>query len=396
MDMMKLSVFVLLALLALLALSSANPLDVRSNTEQRNGLSGSHKTTLNGSMGTDQPSVNVAKFRQKRQVQSSPNVPVQGTILEWVPWNNSLPNGAVSIYNDYVGRTEYVCKYKCHAGFYNPNNNVPYCYYPNQKKEHAGSPFALLVNRDNFEILEWKDDSKGSVPKNSVRTCPDEDIYVGKNKYGLGKVVTEDKAFYLPWKGSEYRYSDNQVLTFNEKVLSQRVDNVRYITDEYKIFNFPPETLYKTTLSNYECHPVVKTDTISKTYQVTQRWDVDVSARIDFKTDFKAKVPVIVSVGVELGAELFFQYSKGNTVTDTITDTISMDITAPPNHSCAISMMRYKYKLTIPFTARLSRTYGSGEVHTTSMTGTYSSVKVGEVRAVVDRCEGLPDAKTCT
>ncbi|XP_034547365.1 natterin-4-like [Notolabrus celidotus] len=346
-------------------------------------------------MGTDQPSVNVAKFRQKRQVQSSPNVPVQGTILEWVPWNNSFPNGAVSIYNDYAGRTEYVCKYKCHAGFYDPSDIVPYCYYAVDKKEYKRKMFEILVNRDNFEILEWKDDSKGSVPKNSVRACPGEDIYVGKNQYGLGRVDPMKKALILARKGGQYSDREYQVLTFNDKVISQRVDNVRYITDDSKISNFPPETLYKTTLSNYECHPVGKTDTLSKTYQVTQRWDVDVSARIDYRTTFRARIPIVAPVGVELSEELSFQYSKGNTVTDTITDTISMDIKAPPNHSCAISMMRYKYKLTIPFTARLSRTYGSGEVHTTSMTGTYSSVKVGEVRAVVDRCEGLPDAKTC-
>uniref|UniRef100_UPI0037E831D2 natterin-3-like n=1 Tax=Semicossyphus pulcher TaxID=241346 RepID=UPI0037E831D2 len=387
---MKLSV---LLLLVLPALSSASPLDISRNTGQREDVNGSPKITMNGSMEMDPPLVTVAKLRQKRQVQSSPSMSVDGSLLEWVTWNTSLPKDAVSIYNQYVDRTDYVCKYKCHAGFYTPVR-PHYCYYPNAKKEQSGFPFEILVNKDNFEILEWKDDSHGSVPKNSVRTCPGEDLYVGKNKYGLGKVDTQNKAFYLPWKGSQYSYKDYQVLTISENIVSQQVSHVRYITDESKIFHFPPETMHKTTLSNYECHPVVKTDTLSKTYQVTQRWDIAFSIRSGVKTSMEVRIPLITSSGIELSTELVFQYSKGNMI-DTITDTVSMDITAPPNHSCAVNMMRYKYKVTIPFTARLSRTYGNGEIHTTSITGTYSSVQVGEVRAVVDRCELLKDSKTC-
>ncbi|KAM7018114.1 natterin-3-like [Tautogolabrus adspersus] len=411
---MKLSV---LLLLALSALSSSSPRDIRSNTERRNAAfdtvdhntlvarlsqlagirdpNGSPKVTVNSSVEMDPPLVTVTKIRQKREVQSSAVMSDGGSILEWVTWNNSLPNDAVSIYNDYVGRTDYVCKYKCHAGFYTPTSNRPYCYYANAKKEHTGFPFEILVKKNNFEILEWKDGSRGSVPKNSVRTCPGENIYVGKNQYGLGKVDTLNKLFYLPWKDTERTFNDYQVLTINENIVSQQIDNVKYITDESKIIHFPPETMHKTTLSNYECHPVVKTDTLSKTYQVTQRWDISSSTRVGGGTSFSIGIPVITSTGIQVSAEEVFQYSKGNTMTDTITDTVSMDITAPPNHSCTINMMRYKYKLTIPFTARLSRTYGNGEIHTTTITGTYSSVQVGEVRAVVDRCKLLSDSKKC-
>uniref|UniRef100_A0A3Q3FGS8 Uncharacterized protein n=1 Tax=Labrus bergylta TaxID=56723 RepID=A0A3Q3FGS8_9LABR len=189
------------------------------------------------------------------------------SFLEWVTWNNSLPNNSVSIYNYYVGRTDYVCKYNRHAGFYSPSKGT-YCHYANAKKEYTGFPFEVLVNKDNFEILEWKCGSRGSVPKNSVRTCPGENMYVGKNKYGLGKVI-QNKAFYLPWKGYEYSYNDYQVLTISENIVRQQIDNVRYITHGSEMIKYPTEIMRVSTIKNLECHPVLRTDTLSKTYQVS-------------------------------------------------------------------------------------------------------------------------------
>lgn len=333
-------------------------------------------------------------LRQKRQVQSSAIIADTGTILEWVTWNNSLPNNTVSIYNEYVDRIDYVCKYLCNAGFYNPSMG-PYCYYPSNRKELRGSPFEILVNKDNFEILQWEDDSYGSVPQNSVRTCPGEDIYVGKNKYGLGEVVTQDKAYFLPWKGYEYWYNYYQVLTINTNVISQQIYDVKYNTSGSKIFKYPPEIVRKTDISNYECRPVVKTDTLSKTYQVERMWDITFSIKIGVKTSISVGIPFITSEGIEISTEATFQFSRKNTVVEAVADSVSVQLTAPPNYTCMVKMMQYKYKADIPFTARLSRTYGNGEIHTISISGTYNSVQIGEVQAVLDRCEPLDNSKPC-
>ncbi|XP_034548474.1 natterin-3-like [Notolabrus celidotus] len=387
--------FSLFLMLTLPALCLTGPLDVRNNTELMDDLSGT-KITDNTSVEMDPLLVTVVKFRQKRQAQSSSIVPSgDGSHLEWVSWSNPLPNGAVSIYNDYTHRTEYVCKYKCYAGFYDPSKTDPKCYYPNQKKEHAGSPFDILVNRDNFEILEWKGGSYGSVPKNSVRTCPDEDIYVGKNKYGLGKVVTKDRAFYLPWKGYEYWYSYYQVLTVRKNIISQEIYDVRYNIDKSEILKYTPEIIRESTIENHECHSVLKTDTLTETDQVTHSWDFTFSVTSGVKTTITVGVPFNTSNGIEISHEATFEYSSGNTVVDTITDTVSVELTAPPNKRCTIQMMRYKSKVTIPFTALIKRTYGNGDVHTVSMTGTYSGMQVGEVKVLLSRCELLDDS-TCT
>merc|ERR1719187_1554517 len=60
--------------------------------------------------------------------------------LEWLTWTGSLPNGAMAIYNGYTERTDYICKYRCEAGFYNPSLG-PYCRYPYGESEYYAREF---------------------------------------------------------------------------------------------------------------------------------------------------------------------------------------------------------------------------------------------------------------
>uniref|UniRef100_A0A669DTI7 Natterin-3 n=1 Tax=Oreochromis niloticus TaxID=8128 RepID=A0A669DTI7_ORENI len=381
--------------LILLILSSASSHDIENTTQQKDGTdsSGIPPTAVNRLMQTNLPLLSVHNFRQKRQVQSSSVVPINGTNLMWVTWNSSLPNHSVSLYNGDTDRVDYICKYKCDAGFYTPSKG-PYCYYPSAI-ENRGFPFEILVNKDNFEILEWKADSYGSVPKNSVWTCSGKQIYVGKNHYGLGKVSTKDKVFYLPYNDKEYSYNNYEVLTINENVISQTIYNVRYNKDHSKVFKFPPEVMHEATISNHECYPVVKTETLSKTYEVQQRWDFTFSIMFGAKTTITAGIPSIVEETLEVSTEVQFQFTTGTTVTESMTDTASVELTVPPNHSCKFSTVRRKEKVEMSFTALLRRTYGDGEIHTTSITGTYDSIQVGKIQAVVDRCELLVKFKPC-
>uniref|UniRef100_A0A3P8TTW4 Natterin-3-like n=1 Tax=Amphiprion percula TaxID=161767 RepID=A0A3P8TTW4_AMPPE len=370
----------LLLLLTLVALSSAAPHDL-------------DKTSLLN-IESSPESAAEASVAQKNSLDSSSIVSDDGTILEWVTWNNSLPNDAVSVYNDDARRTDYICKYKCEAGFYTPSLGL-FCNYPKNKKELRGFPFEVLVNKDNFETLEWKDSSNGSPVQNAVRTCPGVEVYVGKNKYGLGKVVTQDNVFYLPWKGGLYSYRSYQVLTINENIVSQQIEKVVYNTDKFEIISYPPEIIRETAITNYECTPVVKTDSLSKTYQVEQRWDNTYSVRFGVTTTFKAGIPFIAKKGIQISTDVTLQFNRGGSVVESITDTVSVELSAPPNRTCTATMMRYKHKLNIPYTARLKRKYGTGEVRTVIITGTYNSVQVGQVQAEVHRCQPVTDAKLC-
>ncbi|XP_054466391.1 natterin-3-like [Anoplopoma fimbria] len=314
--------------------------------------------------------------------------------LEWLTWAGSVPNGAVAIYNGYTERTDYVCKYKCEAGFYNPSLG-PYCRYPYGDSEFYAPEFEILANRDNFEFLEWKEDSYGSVPQYSVRTCPGVGIYVGKNKYGLGKVVPQFEAFFLPWEGDEYWYKKYQVLTINRDAYSQHITDVKYAIDEVAIFQYPPETMRISGITNNECQTVVKTVTISKTTEVETTWNIGRATMLGITGSITAKIPFIGSGGIELGGEKTLSFSRGTTVVESLSHSVSVELNIPPNHSCRVRMEGRKMKADIPYTARLSRTYRNGETQWTSISGTYDGVQIGEVRAVVDRCEPVPDAQPC-
>ncbi|XP_071377005.1 natterin-3-like [Centroberyx affinis] len=314
--------------------------------------------------------------------------------LKWLTWPGSLPNGAVSIYNNYNGRTDYVCKYGTSAGFYNPSLG-PHCRYPYGNKEYLASSFEILVNKDNFEFLEWKEGSWGSVPQHSVMTGPGVNVYVGKNKYGLGKVVPGFEAFFLPWEGKEYWYKYYEVLTINKDVTSQHVSNVRYAINEAVIVQYPPETMRISGATNNQCQSVVKTVTISKTTEVGKTWNIGQATTLSFKTSVTTEIPYISSTGIEFGTEMTMGFSHGTTKVETLNHSVSVELTVPPNHSCRVYMVGHKFKTDISYTASLSRTYRSGETRWTSITGTYNGVEIGEVQAVIDRCKPVANAQPC-
>ncbi|KAL7392468.1 hypothetical protein ABVT39_025215 [Epinephelus coioides] len=314
---------------------------------------------------------------------------MEKTNLEWQRFNGSLPDGAVSIYNDYVGRTDYVAKCGWSAGFYNPDKG-PYCYYAYGDKEHQGSPFEILVNKDNFEFLEWKDGDHGSVPQNSVSIGPGMEIYVGKNKYGLGKVDVKNTAFFLPWEGSEHWYKNYEVLTLNKEVIRERIFEVKYKTDDINIIKNPPETLDKSVITNHDRNPVTGTAKLEKKTIKEQRWDTSFSFTMGVTTSITAGVPEVCSVGVEVSMETTQEYSQGSSITQDTTHSLAVEYTVPPEHTCTVRMVGYKYIADIPFTARVERTYRNGTTRFTTITGTYKGVQIGDIRAVVDRAEPLP------
>lgn len=314
--------------------------------------------------------------------------------LKWVTWNGSLPNGAVAIFNGYTERTDYVCKVNCEAGFYTASKGAR-CQYPYADKEYASSKFEVLVNVDHFEFLEWVEDSYGSAPQYSVKTCLDRDIYVGKNKYGLGKVVTQHEAFFLPWEGDEYWYKSYQVLAINRDSYSQHISHVEYGIDQMELFQQPPEALKITKVTNLECRDVAKTVTLKKTSTVEKFWDIGRETRNGSISTMKAKVPIISPATVDLTKEQTVTFSEGTTTVESISHSVAVELQVPPNHSCAVRMDGRKMTADIPFTGRLSRTNHRGETHWTYITGTYNDLSVGEVNAVVERCQPVPDAVPC-
>ncbi|XP_014861301.1 PREDICTED: natterin-3-like [Poecilia mexicana] len=333
-----------------------------------------------------------APFRQKIPVNST--LPEFGNTgkLQWATWEGSPPNGAVSIYNNYAKRIDFICKVGCHSGFYNPSKG-PYCHYPDKKKEHRSSSFQVLVNEDKFEILKWKEGSYGSVPQNSVRTCSSEEMYVGKNKYGLGKVDPKDKCFYLPWKGKEYWYMKKYEVLTQMKAEKDLISDVRYHSDRANIFKDPPRTIRSSTVTNHSLRNVTKTVSLTKKTKDERRWDISSSFEQHINISIKASIPRIANKTINFSDQRKHALSAGNTWTEQVSHTVSIQLTVPPNHSCTVKMVGYQYNMDIPFTAHLKRTYEDGETRSAIVSGSYHGVQVGEIRAEVERCKPLSNSK---
>ncbi|XP_054895910.1 natterin-3-like [Poeciliopsis prolifica] len=385
----------MLRLLLLLVLASAS-LQVQPPDE--NGRRG-NVSSLNLHPGDDVDKINSVSvsmvkrvlaslaLKHKRPVNSSlPELGDTG-LLRWEKWNGSLPNGSVSIYNSYFKRTDYICKVGCNSGFYNPSKG-PCCHYPIKNEEKCSSSFQVLVNEDNFEIPVWKEGSYSSVPQNAVRTCSSELMYVGKNEYGLGKVDVKNQRFYLPREGKEYQYKTYEVLT-RMMVEDEIITDVSYVITKAKIIKGLPTTLQSSTTTNRDHNPVKTTVSLTKTTTDERRWDISSSITVGVKTSITAGIPGIVGGNIEISSETTWTFSGGHTWAVQVSHSVSVELTVPPNHSCTVKMVGYQYKMDVPFTARINRTYEDGETRSVIISGNYHGVQVGDIEAVVDPCQPL-------
>ncbi|XP_025916863.1 natterin-3-like [Apteryx mantelli] len=175
--------------------------------EDREVLGHSPAVKLSSTEGKDFSMLSEVKITPRRKRQ------LFGSNLKWVTFTGRLPEWAVSNWNNYAKRQEYVCAVSgCDTGSYSPERG-PYCYYPYGEKERSSTNFKILVNEGNRAWLEWRSASFGNAPSNAVKSCPWEDVYVGRNKYGLGKVHGRHRAFFVVTDGYESWYKYYEVLT---------------------------------------------------------------------------------------------------------------------------------------------------------------------------------------
>ncbi|XP_034025394.1 natterin-2-like [Thalassophryne amazonica] len=318
------------------------------------------------------------------------------TNLHWVKCEGSVPDGAVSIQNTYVSpaRTEYVCKSSCQAGYYSTKDSK--CHYPYGTREMSSSSNCyILVNRDNFELLEWKDGYDGSVPEIAVSTCENNKIYVGKSAYGLGKIDPSNHCLYYVWNGAETCTKTYQALTVNKNIIEQTMKDVKFQTEGVSVIVGKPEVMRSSTVKNQHCHEVKDAVTLTKDISTEERWDVINSVTFDVKTTVTAGFPDIGSGTLEIGTEATWEFTKGDSQTDTQSYSISVPVPVPPKQSCTVSMLAQVNKADIPFTATLIRTYGSGQKTQTKAKGVFRMTQIAEIQANIEQCTIIGDVKDC-
>ncbi|NXL68959.1 NATT3 protein, partial [Chordeiles acutipennis] len=125
---------------------------------------------------------------------------------------------------------EYVCSTRvlgCNTGAYSPQRG-PFCFFPYGEWERRTEDFKILINVGGFEALDWVDNSFGNVPPNAVKGCPAVDVFIGRNRYGLGKVSKEQRAAFMMVDGEEVWYKWYQVLVVKKGPADITISNVLY------------------------------------------------------------------------------------------------------------------------------------------------------------------------
>ncbi|XP_060636653.2 natterin-1-like [Anolis sagrei] len=319
-----------------------------------------------------------------------------GTTVKWVQFEGSVPSGAVSFWNSYhhSRRWEYPCRVSnCAAGYYSPSRG-PFCYYPYGDRERGISPFWVLVNEYDFESLKWEWDSYGGVPRNSISTCPGVELYVGRNRYGLGKVDPANTAFFLGYAGKEYWYKEYEVLTINKDYRSQEITNVRY-KKEQGTYSSHDITLLTTKVNNHHCKSVQKTTALSKTVSFEHRWDIGISLSETVSCSITVGIPKVIGTSWGFSSEKTYSWNKGFTQSESVTYTETVEVNIPPNHSCEVAMEGTIMKANIPFTASVTRYYHNGERRSATVSGVSKNVVVAQVHTEIKRCQPIPDAEPC-
>nr|Q66S25.1 RecName: Full=Natterin-1; Flags: Precursor [Thalassophryne nattereri]AAU11822.1 natterin 1 precursor [Thalassophryne nattereri] len=317
------------------------------------------------------------------------------TNLHWVKCGGSVPDGAVSIQNTYVSpaRTEYVCKSNCEAGYYSTKDSK--CHYPFGRVEQTTSVCEILVNRDNFELLEWKEGYAGSLPANAVSTCKTNRIYVGKGAYGLGKIEPAHHCLYYGWNGAETWTKTYQALTVNKDVIEQTMKDVKYQTEGVTVIQGKPEVMRKSTVNNKQCKEVTKTVTLSKDISTEERWDVTNSVTFGVTTTVTAGIPDVASASLAVSMEARRDFAHGASKTESQSYMVTVSVPVPPKQSCTVSMVAQVNKADVPFTATLIRTYRGGKKTQTTTKGVYRTTQVAETHADVEQCTIIGDEKDC-
>uniref|UniRef100_A0A8C4TUN4 NATT4 protein n=1 Tax=Falco tinnunculus TaxID=100819 RepID=A0A8C4TUN4_FALTI len=196
--------------------------------------------------------------------------------LKWVPFEGHLPADAVSNWNAYANRIEYVCstqQWGCNTGAYVPQRG-PLCFFPYGEWEWSTHDFKVLVNVGGFEALDWVADSFGSVPKNAVEGCPSVDVFVGRNRYGLGKVSKDQRALFVMVDGEEVWYKWYQVLVVKKGPADVTISDVRYNMSQ-AVENREDITVMKTTVRNEGCQGMRKTITMEEVTETEHNWQMD-------------------------------------------------------------------------------------------------------------------------
>lgn len=316
--------------------------------------------------------------------------------LKWVTFEGQLPTDAVSNWNDYAKRLEYVCsteKPSCHTGAYVPARG-PFCFFPLGSWERSTDDFKVLVNAGGFEALDWVDESFGSVPENAVEGCPSVDVFVGRNRYGLGKVLKGQRALFVVVDGEEIWYKWYQVLVVKKGPANVTISDVHYNMSR-AVEHREDVTLMKTTVKNEGCQGVWKTVTLEEATEIEHDWNMDQRVFTTIRGVLQAALLVFNETGWAVTNVTSILWVGGASISKYVDHTHVVEKEVQPQTACTVALEGRQLDIRVPFTAQLTRGFSDGQLHHVAVTGWARSRAVVGVQASFKECWPITDVPPC-
>ncbi|NXK55775.1 NATT3 protein, partial [Chauna torquata] len=329
-------------------------------------------------------------FPQRKRGKETPSY------LAWVVFDGKLPADAVSNWNNYTKRMEYVCstdKHSCNTGAYVPSRG-PFCFFPYSEIEMKVSNFKVLVNRGNFEALRWVDSSFGGTPENAVEGCPAADVYIGRNHYGLGKVSKEQRAFFTVVNYEEVWFKWYQVLTVKTGPADITISDVHYNLSE-AVERRENITLTRTTVKNEGCRGTQEAVTLEEASEVEHDWELDQEIFTTVHGVLQATPLAFNGTGWEATNITSINWVGRASTGKYVVHNHKVEVEMQPRTMCTVALVGRQLDVHIPFTAWLTRDFGDGQPHRVAVTGLAHSRLVVDLWADVERCWPLAGSPPC-
>ncbi|XP_010174197.1 natterin-4 [Antrostomus carolinensis] len=356
-----------------------------------NGLDGSPERSPVGVMRRHlQPLATSWSFPRRKRDEEPPSY------LKWVTFEGKLPTDAVSNWNNYTQKMEYVCSTRvlgCNTGAYTPERG-PFCFFPYGEWERRTKDFKILINVGGFEALDWVDNSFGNVPKNAVEGCPAVDVFIGRNRYGLGKISKEQRAAFMMVDGEEVWYKWYQVLVVKKGPADITISNVNYNMSGL-VEHWENVTLMETTVRNEGCQEVWKKVTLEEVTEMEHNWVVDQRVFATVRGVLRAALLTFSGTGWEVTNVTDISWVGGASTSEYIVHTHVVEKVVQPQMTCAVALEGRRLDVRVPFTAQLTRDFEDGQTHRVAVTGWAHSRAVVGVRAAVKDCWPITDVPPC-
>ncbi|XP_065511427.1 natterin-3-like isoform X2 [Caloenas nicobarica] len=318
------------------------------------------------------------------------------SFLKWVPFEGELPADAVSNWNGYAKRMEYVCSTPvlgCNIGAHVPARG-PFCFYPYGNWERRIGNFKVLVNVGGFEALGWVDDSFGNVPKNAVEGCPSVDVFVGRNRYGLGKVSKGQRAAFMVVDGEEVWYKWYQVLVVKKGPADVTISDVSYNMSA-AVEHGEDVTLTKTTARNEGCRAARQNVTLEEATEMEHDWQMDQRVFATVHGVLRAAPLAFNGTSWEATNVTNIPWVGGASASQYVVHTHVVEEELRARTACAVALEGRRLDVHVPFAAQLTRDFGDGQPHRVAVTGWARTRAVLGVRPGSKECWPITDLPPC-